>query len=93
MRSLRVRWLHRDKVIRATENLSVIDQNSHLLDKYMANEGHDQRLVMTFFDLMSGSGFSALRVISRKPLGMLIFRARCRTKKAPRLSLNCHWRL
>ena len=67
-----------------------IDRNSHLLDKYMANEGHDQTFVTTFFVLISGSGFSALRAMSRNELGMLIFRARCRTRKAPRSSLNFH---
>lgn len=67
-----------------------IDRNSHLLDRYMANEGHDQTLVTTFFVLISGSGFSALRAMSRNELGMLIFRAWCRTRKAPRSSLNFH---
>jgi hypothetical protein len=78
------------EVIRATVILPLIDRNSHLLDKYMANEGHVQRWVMTFFVLVSGSGLSALRAISRNESGMLIFRARCRTRKAPRSSLNSH---
>jgi len=60
----------------------------------MANAGHDQMPVMTFFVLISRIGlFSSLSAMLRNAAGTLVFRARRRTMKAARLRLNFHWHL
>ena len=65
----------------------------HLSERYMANAGHDQTPVMTFFDLISGTGLSSLRAMLRNAVGTLVFRARSMTINAARLALNFHWHL
>ena len=59
----------------------------------MANAGHDHTPVMTFFDLISGSGFFSSRAMLRSAVGTLVFRARSMTMNAARLGLNLHWHL
>ena len=72
-RPLRARWLQDEQLSDLLiPLLSQTDENAHLLDMYIANAGHNQRLVMTFFVLMSGIGLSALRARSRNASGMLI---------------------
>ena len=59
----------------------------------MANAGHDQTPVMTFFDLISGIGSFSSMAMLRNAVGTLVFRARSMTMNAARLALNFHWHL
>jgi hypothetical protein len=59
----------------------------------MANAGHVQTPVMTFFDLISRTGLSSLRAMLRNAGGTFVFRARSMTMNAARFALNFHWHL